>query len=142
MTVCPFCEIANGNAEAVIVWEDSEIVAFLDARPIRDGHTLIIPRVHFDSFDEVPGDLAARIMALGQRLARRMKAIYGVERIAFVYAGSGVPHAHGHVFPMHEDMDVTSARYILNKGNIEFGSSHLEADKESLAEIGSQLRLD
>ena len=43
---------------------------------------------------------------------------------------------------MHEDMDVTSARYILKQGNIEFGSSHLEADKENLVRIGSQLRLD
>ena len=142
MTTCPFCEIATGNASAVIVWEDSDIVAFLDNRPIRRGHCLIIPRRHYEYFDDVPADLVARIMELGQRLARRMKSIYRVERVAFLYAGSGVPHAHAHVFPMHEDMDVTSARYILNPGNPEFGSSHLKQDIESLLSAASELRLD
>ena len=142
VTTCPFCEIAIRSGNAVIVWEDSDIVAFLDNRPIRRGHCLIIPRRHFESFDEVPADLVARIMELGQRLARKMKAIYEVERVAFLYAGSGVPHAHAHVFPMHEDMDVTSARYILNPGNPEFGSSHLSEDMESLLKVGSELRMD
>ena len=139
---CPFCNIATRSASAVIVWEDSDIVAFLDNRPIRRGHCLIIPRRHFESFDDVPADLAARIMELGQRLARKMKAIYEVERVAFLYAGSGVPHAHAHVFPMHEDMDVTSARYILNPGNPEFGSSHLKEDMESLMRVGLEMRID
>ena len=142
MRTCPFCEIANRSASAVIVWEDSDIVAYLDNRPIRRGHCLVIPRRHFEYFDDVPADLAARIMELGQRLSRRMKAIYGVERVAFVYAGSGVPHAHAHVFPMHEDMDVTSARYILSPGNPKFGSSHLKEDIESLLTVGPELRLD
>ena len=142
MPTCQFCEIATGNASAVIVWEDSDIVAFLDNRPIRRGHCLIIPRRHFEYFDDVPDDLAARIMQLGQRLARRMKAIYRVERVAFLYAGSGVPHAHAHVFPMLEDMDVTSARYILNPGNPEFGSSHLKEDMEHLLTAGSEIRID
>ena len=54
MTVCPFCDIANKRASAVIVWEDSDIVAFLDTRPIRKGHCLIIPKRHIESFEEVP----------------------------------------------------------------------------------------
>ena len=142
MTACPFCDIASGNASAVIVWEDSHIVAFLDNRPIRRGHCLIIPRRHFEYFDDVPAGLAARIMELGQRLARKMKAVYRVERVAFLYAGSGVPHAHAHVFPMHENMDVTSARYILSPGNPEFGSSHLKEDMDRLLTVGSEIRID
>ena len=142
MTVCPFCDIANKRASAVIVWEDSDIVAFLDTRPIRKGHCLIIPKRHIESFEEMPSDLAARMMALGQRLARRMKTIYKVDRVAFLFAGSDVPHTHAHVFPMHEKMDITSARYILNPKNLQFGSLHLRADKESLVEVESELRLD
>ena len=142
MTVCPFCDIADKSASAVIVWEDSDIVAFLDTRPIRKGHCLIIPKRHIESFEEMPSDLAARIMALGQRLAKRMKTIYKVDRVAFLFAGSDVPHTHAHVFPMHEKMDITSARYILSPENLQFGSSHLRVDEESLVEVESELRLD
>ena len=142
MAVCPFCEIANRRASAVIVWEDSDIVAFLDTRPIREGHCLIISKSHIESFEEVPGDLAARMMALGQRLARRMKVVYKVDRVAFLFAGSDVPHTHAHIFPMHEKTDITSARYILNPENLQFGSSHLRTDKASLVRIESELRLD
>ena len=142
MTECPFCKIANKSASAVIVWEDSEIVAFLDTRPIRKGHCLIIPKCHIESFEEMSADLAARLMTLGQRLAQRMKAIYKVERVAFLFTGSDVAHAHAHVFPMQEKTDITSARYILNPENLQFGSSHLEADKESLFRVESELRLD
>ena len=90
------------------------MVSFLDTRPIRRGHCLLIPKRHIESFEEVPGDLAARMMALGQRLAKRMKVVYKVDRVAFLFAGSDVSHTHAHVSPMHEKTDITSARYILN----------------------------
>jgi catechol 2,3-dioxygenase-like lactoylglutathione lyase family enzyme len=70
--------------------------------------------VHYETFDVIPPELAGRIVALGQDLARRMKAAYGVERVAFLFTGGDVPHAHAHVVPMHEKTDVTSARYVVS----------------------------
>ena len=91
------------------------------------------------TFERLPPDLAGKILSLAQQLARRMKAVYGVERVGFVFTGTDVPHAHAHVVPMHEKTDFTSARYITTPGTIEFGSEHLRVDKAELQRVREEL---
>jgi diadenosine tetraphosphate (Ap4A) HIT family hydrolase/catechol 2,3-dioxygenase-like lactoylglutathione lyase family enzyme len=129
---CVFCRIAGRELDAVRLHDDDELTAFLDLHPVRPGHTLIIPKAHVATFDELPEALAARILTLGQTLARRMKTVYGVERVAFLFTGGDVAHAHAHVFPMHEKTEVTSARYVVGPADVRFGSDHLRADRASL----------
>ncbi|WP_425049813.1 HIT family protein [Psychromarinibacter sp. S121] len=112
---CLFCGIACGDVPAAIVYEDDELVAFLDTMPIRRGHVQIIPRAHYPYFDDLPGDLAGRMLVLGQRLARAMKQVYGVQRVGFAFTGGDVDHAHAHVVPLHEKTDLTSRRYIAEE---------------------------
>ncbi len=107
-----FCRIAEAELPAHKLFEDDLVVAFLDLHPIREGHTLIIPKQHHPWFEDLPEITAARIMAVGQRLARAMKREWGVERVSFFYTGIHVPHAHAHVVPMLHRHDVTSARYL------------------------------
>jgi len=109
---CLFCRIAAGALPAHRVYEDDRILAFLDLHPIRPGHTLVIPKAHHVWFEDLPGDLAAAIAICGQRLARAMKRLYGVERVAFFYTGIHVPHAHAHLVPMRHVHDVTSRAYL------------------------------
>ncbi|WP_029032781.1 HIT family protein [Salinarimonas rosea] len=112
---CPFCRIARREIGASIVCEDARLVAFLDIMPIRPGHVQIAPKAHYPTFEVLPPDLAAEILALGQRLARSMKRLYGVERVAFLFSGGDVAHAHAHLVPMHEKTDITSRRYIADE---------------------------
>lgn len=109
---CLFCRIAAGELPAHRLYEDDHIVAFLDLHPIRAGHALVIPKAHHVWFEDLPEDLATRITTCAQRLARRMKTLYKVERVAFFYTGIHVPHAHAHVVPMHHVHDVTSQVYL------------------------------
>ncbi|SIT84373.1 HIT family protein [Pontibaca methylaminivorans] len=109
---CLFCRIASGELPAHRLYEDDHILAFLDLHPIRAGHALVIPRAHHVWFEDLPEDLATRIMTCAQRLARRMKAIYEVERVAMFFTGIHVPHAHAHVVPMQHVHDVTSQAYL------------------------------
>lgn len=109
---CLFCKIATGEVKAYEVHRDERIVAFLDIGPIRPGHLQIIPRAHFETFDDLPADLAGAILQLGQRFARKLKEIYAVDRVAFMFTGGDIPHAHAHVIPLVEKTDVTSRRYI------------------------------
>ncbi len=109
---CHFCELATGRINSQTVFEDRDLLAFLDIRPIRRGHVLIIPRAHFAYFDDLPPGLAHQLMALGQRIARVQKRLYGVERVAFLFTGGDIAHAHAHVVPMVEKNDITSRRYI------------------------------
>lgn len=136
---CPFCRIAARELDAVVLYEDAEVVAFLDIGPIRPGHTQIIPRQHVPTFEELPAAIAARILYVGQALARRLKAVYRVERVAFLFTGGDVPHAHAHVVPMHEKTDITSARYLVGPAHPEWGSAHLHADRDTLLQVREAL---
>lgn len=109
---CLFCRIAAGDLPAHRLYEDDHILAFLDLHPIRAGHALVIPKTHHVWFEDLPQDLATRITSCAQNLARRMKTLYGVERVAMFYTGIHVPHAHAHVVPMHHVHDVTSQAYL------------------------------
>ncbi|RJL20469.1 HIT family protein [Paracoccus siganidrum] len=114
MDDCLFCRIARNEIPAHVVYEDDEILAFLDLHPIRPGHSLVIPKQHHVWFEDLPPDLAARITTCAQQLARHMKRIYRVERVGFFYTGIHVPHAHAHVVPMHHNHDVSSQAYLLD----------------------------
>lgn len=72
---CPFCQIAVQSDRVVVLYEDADVVAFLDRGAIRPGHTQIITREHFPTFEMLPPRLMNKIAALGQQLAHRMKAV-------------------------------------------------------------------
>lgn len=112
MTDCLFCKIAAGELPAHKLYEDDHILAFLDLHPIREGHALVIPKAHHVWFEDLPPDLANRSMACAQSIARAMKRLYSVDRVALFYTGIHVQHAHAHVVPMVHTHDVTSSAYL------------------------------
>lgn len=136
---CIFCQIATNSAEAVIVYQDADLVAFLDSRPIRRGHILIIPRSHIPTFDVLDARLATLVISLGQQLARRMKVIYRVDRVGFLFAGSDVAHVHAHVVPMHERMDIASAQYLISPAPARWDSEHLQTAGSELELVSREL---
>lgn len=99
---CIFCAIARGDTDAAVVWSDPEYVAFLDARPVFKGHTLLVPRLHVETLPELPGELAAGLVAGTQRLAAAMVEGLGAQG-SFVAMNNtvsqSVPHLHCHVVP-------------------------------------------
>ena len=112
---CLFCEIAQGRVRPHILFEDEHVLAFLDVGPIRRGHAQIIPRTHIRHFDDLPSELAWRILSVAQRVAKAQKNLYNVERVAFLFTGGDFAHAHAHVVPMVEKTDITSRRYIAEE---------------------------
>jgi histidine triad (HIT) family protein len=138
MDECVFCRIAKGELHADVVCEDDLVIALADINPIRTGHTQIIPRGHFPYFEDLPETTASRIIHLGQRLARAMKRIYGVPRVAFLFTGGDHAHAHAHVVPMHEKTDITSRLYIVEE-NLTFRSTP-RASADELAATAAALR--
>lgn len=137
---CIFCRIATGDLPAHKLYEDEHILAFLDLHPVREGHALVIPRDHHVWFEDLPEPLATRITSCAQALARGMKRLYRVERVALFYTGIHVPHAHAHVVPMHHVHDVTSGLY-MERGLDEFvlPPSPPPAD---LARVAAELRAE
>lgn len=112
---CLFCRIAAGEIPSKRVYASDRVFAFLDIGPIRQGHTLIVPRAHHRYYDDVPADVLAEIMTVGQRLAPILRERHGVQRVGCFFTGVDVDHAHAHVFPMTEPTDLTSPAYIVER---------------------------
>ena len=102
MADCLFCRIANGTAEASVVWSDDRLVAFLDIRPVFKGHVLLVPRSHVVTLPDLPANLRDPFFAAAQRLAAAMVDGLGAQG-SFVAINNtvsqSVPHLHCHVVP-------------------------------------------
>jgi histidine triad (HIT) family protein len=138
-TSCPFCQIATQLNRAVVLYADDDVIAFLDHGAIRPGHTQIITREHVPTFELLSPRLLSKITTLGQQLARRMKAVYAVDRVAFLFTGGDVAHVHAHVVPMHAKTDITSARCITAPEQVIWSSEHLRVDREALMAVRDEL---
>ncbi|MEM8554562.1 MAG: HIT domain-containing protein [Pseudomonadota bacterium] len=110
-----FCRIAHGDVTAHEVYRGDRVVAFLDICPIRTGHVQISPIAHYETFEQLPLNLVTEIVGLGQKVAHVQKRLYGVDRVAFLFTGSDIPHVHAHVVPIVEKTDITSRRYIVEE---------------------------
>ena len=99
---CLFCEIASGDVPAQIVLADDDFVAFLDARPVFKGHTLLVPRQHVATLPDLPAELRDPFLERAQRLAAAMVRALGAQG-SFVAMNNtvsqSVPHLHCHVVP-------------------------------------------
>jgi histidine triad (HIT) family protein len=103
-TDCIFCGIAAGRIPSIKVYENSHVLAFLDIGPISDGHTLVIPRAHFDRLDQCPAELLAEMAKvlgmLGGPVAKAVGADgYNVLCNNGAAAGQVVEHVHFHIIP-------------------------------------------
>lgn len=105
---CAFCRILSGELPASYVYEDGDVCAFLDIRPVTEGHTLIIPRDHAESLVDVPpGVREAMMRAVGPCVEGLRRS--GIRMDSFnlfladgASAGQTVAHAHFHVIPRYE----------------------------------------
>ena len=100
--MCIFCDIVNGDVEAEVVFDDVSVLAFLDHRPLFPGHTLLVPKTHYETLTELPSELVAPLFGAAQFLARAVQEAMGAEG-TFVAMNNkvsqSVPHFHVHVVP-------------------------------------------
>ncbi len=102
MASCVFCAIARGEAPAAVVHADDAAVAFLDVRPLFEGHVLLVPRVHVVTLPDLPAELVAPVFGTAQRLCRAVETALDAPG-TFVAMNNrvsqSVPHLHVHVVP-------------------------------------------
>jgi len=104
MPQCIFCDIASGKTPGHIVYETGRAMAFLDIHPLTDGHTMVIPRAHYQRLVDMPPDVTADVFAAVQTVARKITAALGAKDFTIGLndgpgAGQVVPHLHVHVIP-------------------------------------------
>lgn len=108
MEDCIFCKIVKGEIPCSKVYEDENIFAFLDIAPVHKGHTLVIPKKHFETILDVPEQELKELILAVKKVAIAVEK--GVDADGFVVtmsnkkaAGQVVPHAHFHIIPRFED---------------------------------------
>ena len=101
---CIFCNIRDKKAEAEIVFEDENILAFLDIQPVNYGHTLVITKKHYDNFLTVPKEELDKLINATQFIAGAVKRGLKADGFNVISnngnpAGQSVYHFHFHIIP-------------------------------------------
>lgn len=107
---CIFCKIVSKEIPANIVYEDLDVIAFLDINQATKGHTLVIPKEHHQTYLATPREVMHRVMDVAQRIGQaQMKQLLarGVNILINNYppAGQVIPHFHVHVIPRYDKTD-------------------------------------
>lgn len=102
MPSCAFCGIVAGTIPAAVVAETPEAVAFLDHAPVFFGHTLVVPRSHLVTVEDLPDALHGPFLACVARVAGAVRRGAGAQGTLVVMnnvVSQSVPHLHAHVIP-------------------------------------------
>jgi histidine triad (HIT) family protein len=106
MRDCVFCRIVAGRVPAARVLETPKVLAFLDLAPVNYGHTLVIPKVHYQDLFDLPDEVWMEIGRVSRRVAQALKETLFAQGINLGMnispaAGQVVFHAHLHVIPRY-----------------------------------------
>lgn len=122
-----FTKIIKGEIPCHKIAEDDRFFAFLDIRPIRPGHTLVIPKVEVDNVFDIGDDLLGGIMVFARPIAKALEKVVPCQRVGIMVAGLEVPHAHIHLIPFNAI------------GDLSFAHARVE-ESAKLADIAAKVR--
>ena len=101
---CIFCDIVNGIGKAEILFEDDSTISFLDIRPLNFGHSLVIPKKHYENFYNVTDKDLHSVIKATQFLTNAIKTSLNPDGINIISnngssAGQTIYHFHFHIIP-------------------------------------------
>ncbi len=124
-TDCIFCKIIAGEIPAEKVYEDDKILAFLDINPVTLGHTLIIPKEHYQMMVDTPDELLCYCFAKSKELMIKIKEAVGADFVTVSVVGLDVPHFHIHLVPR---------KFSDNLANFWPTTKYLDGEMQKVAE--------
>lgn len=130
---CIFCRIVAGDAHSHRVYEDDDVLVFMDLRPVSEGHTLIIPKRHYENLLESSEEAMAAVARVSVRIANAIKTTLAPDGIFVaqtngVAAGQTVFHYHLHLIPRWQ-------------GSGPQVHGRVEANADELARMAARLRV-
>lgn len=133
MNSCIFCKIAQKKVAASLVYEDEQVLAFLDIRPLNEGHTLIIPKKHYENIFDIPIELNSYLHGIAKQVALAVRKTVEADGISIIQqngeaADQEIPHLHVHIIPRFKGQKMPS-----------FAKTS-EEEKEKLDEIATRIR--
>jgi histidine triad (HIT) family protein len=112
-----FSRIIKGDIPSYRIAEDEYFLAFLDINPLREGHTLVIPKTETDHFFDLEDNYLSRILVFAKPIAKSIEKSFTCNRCGLIVVGLEVPHAHIHLIPINRvnDMDFKNPKLRLNE---------------------------
>lgn len=104
-----FTRIVQGEIPCHKLAENDQFLAFLDVRPIRAGHALVIPKEEVDYLFDLDDERLGGIMQFAKPVAKAIEKVVPCKRIGVVVVGLEVPHAHVHLVPIQQISDINFA---------------------------------
>jgi histidine triad (HIT) family protein len=134
MADCIFCKIISGQIPCTKVYEDEVCLAFMDIGPIAPGHTLIVPKKHYEAITEMPADEVAALFRPVSALAAAVQSALEAPGLNVLQnngrvAGQAVDHLHIHLIPRRAD-DGLGYRWPAKKADMDVLKAQAEAIKK------------
>lgn len=133
MEECIFCKIVNGKIPATKVYEDSQVISFLDIMPANKGHCLVVPKKHAQTLMEMGDEDLVATMGAAKKVARALSLSFGNGSFNIVMnngkeAGQIVNHAHIHLIPRFQ------------KDRLRIKWSHLKYEGDEMKEYAEKIK--
>ena len=117
MENCIFCRVANKQVPHFPIYEDDDVLSFLDAFPTVEGHTLVIPKKHFAHLSNTPDEIRIKMLKAVDKITPVLKEVTESTYIMIMIAGIDIEHFHIHLIPKKTDSpeapkpNMTSAKF-------------------------------
>lgn len=122
-----FSKIVKGEIPCYKVAENDKFFAFLDINPLREGHTLVIPKQEIDYLFDIDDDNLAEMIKFSKKVAKAIEKVISCKRVGVVVLGLEVPHAHIHLIPINDEADVS-----FSKPRVKLSNEEMEAIAEKI----------
>lgn len=123
-----FTKIIQGEIPSYKVYEDDRFIAFLDIFPLRQGHTLVVPKEEIDYIFEQSDSTLSELLLVCKKIANAIESVVECERIGMAVIGLEVPHAHVHLVPINgiHDIDFAQPKLEFTKEEFETTASRIK----------------
>lgn len=111
-----FSKIIAGEIPSYKIAENDRFFAFLDIFPLREGHTLVVPKIEVDNFFDMPDTYLEHLLVFARPIAKAIEAAFPCNRCGLSVVGLEVPHAHLHLIPINSADDLNFTRGKLKPG--------------------------
>lgn len=115
---CIFCKIIRGDIKARVVMETENSLAFLDAFPLTKGHTLVIPKKHYDKIQDMKSDDNKDLFETVRKVIAKVDSLTGATLLAVHNgrdAGQEIPHVHVHLIPRSQEDSASAVHHMFTK---------------------------
>lgn len=125
-----FTKIAKGEIPSYKIAEDENFYAFLDISPLKEGHTLVIPKnTENDYIFDLDDETYNGLVAFAKRVAKAIKKAIPCKRVGVAVLGMEVPHTHIHLVPLESEGDM-----LFNKEKLKLSDERMKEIAKSIAD--------